>query len=236
MYKREEPRSYYEEESQYESKQRLEEDEGQTYHRPGYSPRVHSSDFNDDSSIFDACLGSPEVRAETQKELMGDLKEGYTFVKQTIPGFFTPFGKKPAFQETFGLNTKKEVALVATSPITIPVSLTLGAGLAAATAAVATIAALGGLLTAAGAGLHSLRAGKEDARETAKNALMFSAKAGITAAISTLAAVAAAVLAAVSAPIALLYLLTRTGATAVGKIAECCADDTETSYRFASMQ
>ncbi|MCW8417062.1 hypothetical protein OQJ18_12615 [Fluoribacter dumoffii] len=183
---------------------------------------------SEDDSIFDACLGTTEVKANARRDIKAGANKAYEAMSRAVPGFFAPFGKKPLLKE-MGLSTGKEIGLVGTAPITAPLVMALSAGLLTAVAAGAAITALGSLIFAAGAELHSLRKGKEAAKETASDALIVSAKAGIVAAFCILAAAAAALVAAIIAPIALAYFITRSGASAVSAISECNSSNEEES-------
>ena len=208
-----------------------------------YSPRhttyakassVPSNPPSDGDSIFDLCMGTPENKAQSRAKLKGAMEQGYTFVKQNVPAFFTPFGGKNQLLEELGLDTKREVAIVATSPLSAPVALTLVTGAAALTAVVAALTTVGSLLAAAGYGLNSLRAGKEDSRQSAKDALDVAAKAALVTTFAALTTMAAAIATALSPFVAAFYLLGRTGATAVAKIAECAhSNDSTESTRLA---
>lgn len=195
---------------------------------------VPSNPPSDGDSIFDLCMGTPENKAQSRAKLKGAMEQGYTFVKQNVPGFFTPFGGKNQLLEELGLDTKREVAIVATSPLSAPVTLTLVTGAAALTAVVAALTTVGSLLAAAGYGLNSLRAGKEDSRQSAKDALDVAAKAALVTTFAALTTMVAAIATALSPFVAAFYLLGRTGATAVAKIAECAhSNDSTESTRLA---
>ncbi|WP_392538467.1 hypothetical protein [Legionella sp. 227] len=185
-----------------------------------------------EKGLLDLLIGNAEEKQVAINAVKEKLHQGYGFVQQTVPGFFTPFGKKKELAEELGLTTRSDIATTVTAPIHGPIVFALAAGAAAIAAACAALYALGKLVIAAGFGLHSLRAGKEEAIETAQDNLRASAKAGIIAAACTVIAVAASIVTAVIAPIALLYLLSRTGATAVAEIAKCTASSEESpEYR-----
>ncbi|KTC80946.1 hypothetical protein [Legionella cherrii] len=219
---------YYEEEEK-----ELRQEPHSVYRTHTYRKRVS---LGGEKGVLDLLLGNPEEKQLAINAVKEKLQQGYGFVQQTVPGFFTPFGKKKELVEQLGLSTKSEVATTVTAPITAPVVFAVVAGVAAIAAAVAALTALAKLVIAAGFGLHSLRAGKEEAIETAKDNLTTAAKAGIIAAACTVIAVAASIVTAVIAPIALLYLLTRTGATAAAEIANCAASSEESAeYRPLKM-
>lgn len=154
-------------------------------------------------SILDICSENEEQKKQG-KEM---IKNGVAFAKENTPGFFTPF------------RSKKEFGITATSPLVSPLVFGLIAGGALLAAALGTLTAAGSLIVAGGAGLYGLR--NDNAKATATSALGLSALAGIVAAAGALVAAAAAVLAVVLAPIATVYLLTRSAATGVAKINDC---------------
>ncbi|WP_131795583.1 hypothetical protein [Fluoribacter gormanii] len=160
-----------------------------------------------ESSIFDACLGTPREKKEARAEFKKDALGFFSEVQRVLPGFFAP------------LRSKKEFATFAAAPIVSPVILVIASAASAITAAGAALTALGSLVFAAGAGLHSLR--KPEAKETTQEALMVAAKAGIVAAACAAVTIAAALLAVVLTPVALAYFVTRSGATVVNAASKC---------------
>lgn len=200
----------------------------QTPHSSSYPqtyPRVTGEEENDEGSIFDLFLGTPEQKAEVAADLKKDMAQGFEYAKDSFPGFFTPF------------RSKKEFGIVAAAPLALPLASALITGAAVIAAAGATLTALGSLVFAAGFSLDGLRKGHEESKTKAHDALILAAKAGIAAAVCAAVAVAAALFTAVIAPIALTYLLTRSAATVVAKANECissCGSEENDSYRNMS--
>ncbi|KTC92341.1 hypothetical protein [Legionella cincinnatiensis] len=127
--------------------------------------------------------------------------------KKDAPGFFTPYR---SFKD-FGGN------LVA--PIVTPLTLGLVAGVTAIGAALGAITIAGSLLFAAGAGVVGLF--NKNAKETAKDALMIAALAGVVTVACTVITAALAVIAAVSTPLLIASIFTRGGATVVSAVSDC---------------
>ncbi|WP_454781566.1 hypothetical protein [Legionella sp. WA2022007384] len=183
----------------------------------------------DEDSIFDLCIGSKEKKQSARNKLDAGALKAYSFLQKNIPGFFTPY------------NSKTEFGIVASAPIVAPIAFAIASAAAAATAAGAALTALGSLVFAAGSGLYSLH--QPEAQETTNEALMVAAKASILAAACTAITIAAAILTAVLAPVALVYFLTRSGASIVNEASKCISscsseakeDHYEDSYKIASI-
>ncbi|QMT61857.1 hypothetical protein [Legionella sp. PC997] len=189
-----------------------------TYRRKAAPVKIEA-----ESSIFDLCLGSKEVREKAQKQFKEQRTEAISNIKRVTPGFFTPY------------TNKTEFGIFAAAPLPSPVILSLVSAATAITAVGAALTALGSLVFAAGSGLHGLR--KPEAKETAHEALLVAAKAGIVAAICTAISIAAAVAAVLIAPVALAYFVTRSGATiidAMSRCLPCCSsEENERSYTIS---
>ncbi|WP_454784804.1 hypothetical protein [Legionella sp. WA2024007413] len=176
-----------------------------------------------ESSIFDLCLGSKEVREQTQENYKNKASEFFSNVRRAAPGFFEPY------------RNKTEFGIFAAAPLAAPVILSLVSAATAITAAGAALTALGSLVFAAGSGLHGLR--KPEAKETAHGALIVAAQAGIVAAACAAISIAAAIVAALIAPVALAYFVTRSGATIVDAMSHCLpccsSEENERSYTIS---
>ncbi|QEY53084.1 hypothetical protein [Legionella longbeachae] len=127
--------------------------------------------------------------------------------KKTTPGFFTPYRSLKDFGGNLVL------------PVVSPLTLGLVAGVTAIGAALGTITIAGSLLFAAGSGVVGLF--NKNAKETAKDALMVAALAGIVSVACTIITAALAVIAAVSTPLLIASIFTRGGATLFSAVSDC---------------
>jgi hypothetical protein len=160
------------------------------------APRSYTEIFND---LFSE---DQQKQALAQAELQTRLNAEY----KKSPGFFTPYR---SFSE-FGTGL--------TAPIVAPTVLGLIAGVTALVAAVGTLATVGSLFVSGGAAFGGLFTKNY---ETAEDALVAAAFAGIITAVAALATVALTVLAAVSIPYALTALVTRSVSTVVSAVSDC---------------
>ncbi|STY31751.1 Uncharacterised protein [Legionella wadsworthii] len=177
------------------------------------------------SAVFETFLGEDEYTREAAASFLAKkvLERGYSFKNQT-PGFFSPF------------NSKKDFGITAASPIALPIAFAFCTAGATLIAAGAALTSLGSLVFAAGFRLDGFRS--EDSLDKSSKALRVAAEAGIIAFLATSAAVAMTILTAVIAPLALAYLVTRSGASIHAKVNEglsCCASHPDEERRVLSV-
>ncbi|VEB39370.1 Uncharacterised protein [Legionella sainthelensi] len=145
---------------------------------------------------------------EREKKEAQELLTAYAVEKKkAAPGFFTPYRSL----KDFGGN------LVA--PVVTPLTLGLVAGVTAIGAALGAITIAGSLLFAAGAGVVGLF--NKNAKDTAKDALVVAALAGVVTVACTIITAALAVIAAVSTPLLIASIFTRGGASVVSAVSDC---------------
>lgn len=142
---------------------------------------------------------------EAKKEAQATMKELSDYLKTQTPGFFSP------------INSKKEFALVALTPIASPVVLGLMTGISALGTLTALLASLTSFAGAAGFWVSSLCNPNANAKEHAKANLHCAARAGVAAGTCLITSLVSATLMLTSSFIALTYLIMRSGATLVSK-------------------